>query len=83
MKYSERYTSIINQCTGTELIVIQLTVLVDLVIVVSCCEKYYHHLETSDREVFENIMNQILLSVVLFMWIIELTTVQSSANGIN
>ena len=68
---------------GTELIVIQLTVLVELVIVVGCCEQYYwyyYHLETSDREVFNIIMN--LLSVVLFMWIIELTTIQSSDNGI-
>ena len=77
---------IINQCTGIELIVIQLTVLVELIIVVGCCEQYYwyyYHLETSDQDVFEIIMNRVLLSIVLFMWIIELMTVQSSANGIN
>ena len=77
---------IINQCTGIELIVIQLTVLVELIIVVGCCEQYYwyyYHLETSDQDVFEIIMNRVLLSIVLFMWIIELMTVQSSGNGIN
>ena len=67
---------------GIEPIVIQLTVLVELIIVVGCCEQYYwyyYHLETLDREVFDIVMN--LLSVVLFMWI-ELTTIQSSTNGI-
>ena len=82
----------INRCKGIELRVIQLLVDVELIqvlanhiiIVISCCEQYTTGISIilrhqNEQSVFKVIMN--LLSIVLFMWIIELTAIQSSDTG--